>query len=301
MKDDIAAVVVLYNPGLQVLNNLNTYLNQVDKLFIIDNSEKINIVLVEKLQLLIRTEYICNNSNLGIAAALNIGARKAINEGYQYLLTMDQDSEAPPFMVSNLLECFSEDSKIALVSPHLQSPEGRNLIYLSTKHCEQVITAWTSGNLVKLKIYQISGGYREDFFIDYVDHEFCLRLNQMGFKIYTCYKTTLKHKLGRIEEKNLFFRKAYPTNHSALRLYYRTRNRFYVKKIYKKNFPDFFKQDDKAFRHIFLKVILFENYKKMKLKFILKGYQDFRKNILGKYYGNVNVLLSIAFYLLIIE
>ena len=281
----VAAVVVLFNPNSYVQDNIRTYINQVDKLFIIDNSEKSNIELVEQLQLLSRTEYICNNSNLGIAEALNIGARKAITNGYQYLLTMDQDSEAPPSMVSKLLECFSEDTNIALVSPHLQSPEGRNLIYESSKPCEQVFTAWTSGNLVNLKIYQVSGGYRSDFFIDYVDHEFCLRLNKMGFKIYTCYKTTLKHKLGRIEEKNLIFRKAYPTNHSALRLYYRTRNRFCVKKNYKKILPEFFKQDDKAFRKIFLKVILFENDKLKKLRFMIKGYNDFRKNKFGKFTG----------------
>jgi rhamnosyltransferase len=279
----IAAVVILYNPEISVLKNLNTYIDQVDKLIVVDNSDNINESIFQKVQSLNKVIYISNKGNLGIAAALNIGAKKAIAEGFEYLLTMDQDSEAPPFLISNLLECFSQDSKIAIVAPLLHHPTGRNIGHETTKSYEQVFTAWTSGNLVKLNIFQIAGGYKENFFIDYVDHEICLRLNTMGYKIYTANKIVLKHNLGKIEEVNLLFRKVYPTNHSPLRLYYRTRNRFYVKNIYKIFFPDFFKEDDRAFWKSYLKVVLFEKDKFQKIKYILRGYCDYRKNIFGKY------------------
>jgi rhamnosyltransferase len=279
----VAAVVVLYNPELNVLSNINSYLEQVDKLFVVDNSDKINESVPEKISLLQKTEYISNKTNLGIAAALNIGAKKAVDEGYDYLLTMDQDSKAAPSMVSTIRECFSIDPKIAVVSPVLYQPEGRNINYKSVRPCKQVFTAWTSGNLLDLNMFKLSGGFNEDLFIDYVDHEFCLRLNKMGYKIYVCNKTQLIHNLGKIEEINLLFRKVYPTNHSAIRLYYRTRNRFYVKNIYRKDFPEFFKQDNKDFWRTFLKVILFEKDKLNKIKLSIRGYMDFRKNIFGKY------------------
>ncbi|MDP2364394.1 MAG: glycosyltransferase family 2 protein [Ignavibacteria bacterium] len=282
---NVASVVILYNPEISVLDNLNSYLNQVDKLFVVDNSDDINISLIDKIKCLSNVEYIWNKTNLGIAAALNIGIKKASDEGYEYLLTMDQDSEAPPNMVSNLLECFTQDPKIALVSPLLHHPIGRNINYKPTKLCEQVLFVWTSGNLLKLNILKITDGFKEDLFIDYVDHEFCLRLNKMGFKIYTCYKTILKHNLGKINEINLFFRKVYPTNHSALRLYYRTRNRFYVKKVYKNIAPEFFRQTSLDFWMCYIKVILFEKDKLKKLKMILIGYIDFRRNKFGKYKG----------------
>lgn len=281
----IAAVVILYNPDNSVLSNINSYIDQVDKLFVVDNSENINSPLIDRIKCLQKAEYIWNKTNIGIAAALNIGVKNAVEAGFEYLLTMDQDSEAPPFFVSSLLECFSQDSKTAIVAPLLYHPTGRNISHETTKSYEQVFTAWTSGNLVKLNIFQIAGGYKEDFFIDYVDHEFCLRLNKMGFKIYVCNKTILKHNLGEMEEKNLLFRKVYLTNHSAIRLYYRTRNRFYVKKIYKNIFPEFFKQDNKHFWKSFIKVILFEKHKLKKISFVIKGYIDFRKNIFGKYNG----------------
>src|SRR4030065_360634 len=143
----IAAVVVWYNPEQTVLNNINTYINQIDKIFIVDNSDYNNNSLLEKLQTLSNTEYIANKNNIGIAAALNIGANKAVKEGFDYLLTMDQDSEASPLMVAYLLDCFSKDSKIALVSPVFQHKIGKNLIQQARKDCEQIYTALNSGNL----------------------------------------------------------------------------------------------------------------------------------------------------------
>ena len=283
IKEKVAAVVILYNPDLDVLNNISSYINQVDKLFVVDNSDTINSTLIEKIKNLKTVEYICNKSNLGIAAALNIGANNAIQEGFEYLLTMDQDSEAPPNLVLNLVKCFSKELNIAIVSPLLQSSKAKNIVNIRGKSCEQVFTAWTSGNLVKLSTYKLVGGYKEDFFIDYVDHEFCMRINKLGYKIYVCNNTILKHNLGEIEEKVFFHRKVYTTNHSALRHYYRTRNRFYVKNKYRNIFPDFFKQDDKDFWRSYIKIILFEKDKLKKFYMIILGYLDFKKSKFGKF------------------
>ena len=240
MKKEIAGVVVIYNPSENVLQNIYSYLNQIDRLFIVDNSENKNESFVENLKNILQAEYIWNGKNIGIASALNIGVENATEKGYKYILTMDQDSEAPSNMVSILLNSFLMEPNIAIVAPILYHPIGRNEQQLKEITNKQVLTVWTSGNLVKLDIFKKVGGYKDDFFIDYVDHEFCLRLNSYGFKIYICSKTALKHNLGSTKEKNLFFRKVYPTNHSHIRLYYRARNRFYVKKVYQKKIPRIF-------------------------------------------------------------
>jgi rhamnosyltransferase len=278
----IAAVVVLYNPDVNVSDNLNSYIKQVDRLYAVDNSDNDNHLLVDKVYCPEKIEYIWNKTNIGIAAALNIGVNRAVEEKFDYLLTMDQDSEASAFMVSNLLECFSNNSKVGVVSPLLQYRIGRKKNDKTTKSCEQVLSTWTSGNLVDLKVFQKIGGYKEDFFIDYVDHDFCLRLNKLGFKIYVCNKTILTHSLGKPEEVNLFFRKVYPTNHSPIRIYYRTRNRFYLKKNYKNIIPDFFKQDDIDFWKTLLKAVLFEKDRFKKIEYAVLGYIDYKKNRLGK-------------------
>ena len=280
MKVKIAAVVVLYNPDSDILNNINTYINQVDKLFVIDNSENFIPSLIDKIQLLNNVEYVYNHSNIGIAAALNIGAKKADAENFEYLLTMDQDSKASSEMVAELLKCFSIDSRIAIVSPfhklikNITAKQKNNI-------CHQVLTTMTSGNLVKIKNLKEIGLYKEDFFIDYVDHEICLRMNKMGFKVYQNNETLLSHSLGELKQKFFLFKKVYPTHHSPLRLYYRTRNRLYVLNSYKKEFPLYCINDFVNFIKEFIKIILFESQRRKKLFMIYQGFIDFKKRNFG--------------------
>ena len=121
-KKSIAGVVVLFDPEENVVENINSYLDQIDLLFIVDNSKNFNETIADYYKNNSKVEYVYNGENLGIAAALNVGVKKAVGEGFKYLLTMDQDSKVPPDLVKNLLECFSLDSCIAIVSPeHYQN------------------------------------------------------------------------------------------------------------------------------------------------------------------------------------
>ncbi|MBO6101265.1 MAG: glycosyltransferase, partial [Spirochaetaceae bacterium] len=58
-------------------------------IYIVDNSDIDNRELSEKIT---NSIYISNGKNLGIAEALNIGCSAAYNEGFEYCMTMDQDS-----------------------------------------------------------------------------------------------------------------------------------------------------------------------------------------------------------------
>ena len=231
----VASVTVLYNPDMDVITNLNSYVDQVDKLFVIDNSENIKEALVEKISALKNTGYIKNKSNLGIAAALNLSAVKAINEGYKFLLTMDQDSKATPGMVEKLTESLISSDEIGIaaaehINPDIQQKPGE-------EKNKEILYTMTSGNLVNLSAYKEVGGYLEKLFIDHVDHEFCLRLNKFGFKVVKVSNAIVYHKVGKSSKQRFLNHYLYPTNHSPIRLYYRTRNRFYVDNIYKNIFP----------------------------------------------------------------
>ncbi|MCL5027439.1 MAG: glycosyltransferase [Bacteroidetes bacterium] len=91
----IAGVTVLYQPSEEVILNILSYLNQIDLLYIIDNSEEINIEIIDRIREYDRIKILDNYGNVGIAAALNKAARKAIEDDYDFLLTMDQDTALP--------------------------------------------------------------------------------------------------------------------------------------------------------------------------------------------------------------
>lgn len=277
----VASVTVLYNPGMDVITNLNSYVDQVDKLFIIDNSENIKEDLIEKIVALKNTEYIKNKSNLGIAAALNTGAAKAINEGYKFLLTMDQDSKASSGMVEKLLKIINTSDKIGIVAAEHVNPDIQE--EPKTEVIKEIIYTMTSGNMVNLSAYKRAGGYLEKLFIDHVDHEFCLRLKKFGFKVVKVSNAIVYHKVGEASKRKFLNHYLYPTNHSPVRLYYRTRNRFFIDNIYKNIFPEYVKEDRKNMKREILEIILYDDKRIKKIKMMIKGFWDYKKNRFDKY------------------
>jgi rhamnosyltransferase len=273
---------VLYNPDNRVIKNISTYIDQVNCLFIVDNSETPSSLIREHFKSgYSKIEYITNYQNLGIAAALNLAARKAIENNYTYLLTMDQDSCAPPYMVTDLLKGTGQFDKIGIISPlHVNK---FNTKKTSEAMFNIVLTVMTSGNIINLNAYKDIGGFNEDFFIDHVDTEYCLRLNLKQYQVIQSNEIFLDHNEANIKETAFLFRKFYPYNHSPIRFYYKSRNRLYLKKKYGKLFPELFKIESRMFWRTNLKVILFEDQKILKLKMILYGIIDFLKSKSGRF------------------
>ena len=92
---NIIGVVILYQPDTSILfDHINSYLPALDKLLLFDNSE----IYSSELEQLIQDQnsakllYRFYNENAGIAKRLNQAADYAIENGYDYLLMMDQDS-----------------------------------------------------------------------------------------------------------------------------------------------------------------------------------------------------------------
>lgn len=271
----ISGVVILYNPSNEVINNIQTYIHQIDKLYVIDNSNFSNGYLFDNLKYIEKIVYLPNYENLGVAKALNIGAKKAIEEGYEFLLTMDQDSS---FDEDNLKSFFDKIDKLnnfGIISPY--HVVGNKIIPKDNKIID-VDAVMTSGNILNLSAYKNVGGFLDELFIDYVDYEFCFRLKKNGYRILVDSSIILFHNLGNVKKKKFLFWDFYPTFHSATRMYYRTRNRFYVRKVFKKDF----RKDLISFWKENIKIILFEDDKLEKITMIIRGYLDFKKGIKGK-------------------
>jgi rhamnosyltransferase len=279
----IAAVVILYNPDENILENINSFANQVEKVFVVDNSDFSNEALLNKTDSFINVEYVFNNFNIGVAAALNIGAQRAIDQGFDYLLTMDQDSRASIGMVKELLSIIQSSENVGIASAeHLDidifnQPEPKHL------YMKDVLFTITSGNLLSLDAYKSVGGFLDMLFIDHVDHEYCLRLNKNNYKVIRTNRVLVYHKLGNTNRRKFFRWIFYPSHHPPLRLYYRTRNRFLVDNLYKKSFPEYIKRDRRNFIRELFEIIAFEKNIWAKIKMIFQGYIDYKKNRFGKY------------------
>ena len=64
MEFNLAGVVILYNPDAKVLTNIQTYIDEIDILYVVDNSDVVNNNLVEALKKMDKIRYIHFNENM---------------------------------------------------------------------------------------------------------------------------------------------------------------------------------------------------------------------------------------------
>lgn len=272
--------MVLYRPGLEVVDNIRSWAGQVENVYAVDNSETSDPAFGTWVTDLRNVTYISQGENLGIAMALNIGAERAIEQGYDFLLTMDQDSVAVADMVALMLECLDDRNvaRIGIVSPFHVTKSGH---LPGTELCQDVMTPMTSGCLLNLAVYRTVGPFRNDFFIDFVDNEYCLRLRKNGFGVCRANLARLEHSVGDTKKYGPFI----ATNHSPLRRYYKTRNRFMVFHDYVRDFPGHCIFDMVRLAKEVASIILFEEEKLSKLDMMWRGWRDYRRRRFGKYVG----------------
>ena len=155
-------------------------------------------------------------------------------------------------------------------------------ISCSFKDVNQLIT---SGSLVNLKTLSAIGNFDENLFIDEVDFEFCLRAVTKGYRIIQFTHIFLHHQLGVITyHRSLKSNKSTPrTLHSPIRLYYLTRNFLYVKKKYGKRFKEDIHFKKKALLNRFKNNILYGKERWKVIRYIIRGYIDYKKNRMGKF------------------
>lgn len=280
--NNLAGVVVLYFPESNVYENINSYANSLSKLFIIDNTDNESFLLKFNTQKIPNnSEYIKFNENLGIAKALNFAAEKAISEGFFWLLTMDQDSK---FEKNTLNMLFFEINKfksvldIGIFTPNYKITNKFNSVEKS-----EALIVITSGNIIQLSNLKRINFFNELLFIDYVDYDICLRFNFEGFRVIIFNNIFFYHSLGDTHNQRNKFLFLNPTNHSALRRYYITRNRLYLLKKYKNIFKDYYSNEIWSIVKEYIKILLLENNKIEKLKMSYLGFLDFKKSRFGKF------------------
>jgi rhamnosyltransferase len=274
----VQAVVVTYLPRAETVDNLRALTSQLEAVVVVDNSpvESSAAVLAE-IERLPRVQVVRNGRNLGIAAALNRGIQIARQSGREWVATFDQDSCVTPGFFAGLLAAYGQcpdREQVALVSPAFVYPEAPAPAKPDTEpppETSLILTAMTSGSLIRTEVFAKLGGYDEDLFIDYVDYDHCLRMQAAGYRLRRANRVFLQHRLGTPQKHRLLGREIAIKAHSAWRRYYITRNRLLVYRRYALQFPRWCLHDFGWFFLELGKVLVFEADKLTKLRNILKG------------------------------
>lgn len=281
----IAAVVILYHPTDSSLANIKSYCDEVDKVYVFDNTRNGSLIKND-LQNLPNVDYRCMGKNLGLPKVLNEASHVAIKEGYDWLLTMDQDSTFLEASLKKYKDCFDHFENKETVAMFGTSNE--RAVTSSTVECafEENVCLMTSGTLLNLRLFNKIGNFDEALFIDCVDHDYCIRSILAGYRTIRFSNVFLLHELGHsvyaASIKSLFLIKKNKEVHSPIRLYYMVRNMLYLtKKFEESKVPAVTQLKKDVFSRV--KIALLYSRKTIAiLKYVKMAYKDFEAGKMGK-------------------
>lgn len=274
---DLAGVVILYNPDRDVINNIMSYAPSLKNLYIFDNSPNSHEELCNPVKEKTDVLYFWDGKNKGLPVCLNKALILAKSMGYEWLLTMDQDSRFDSKGLRDYIACIPElPSNTYGISPTFYNEVKGNI--LPSELLTETNKCITSGNIINISFALISGGFDENLFIDEVDYEFCYRCNRHGYVLYKYNRIILNHHLGNPIQKSILGFHFTALNESYLRQYYIIRNKLYVASKY----PIIKKEYYINIAKWLIKIILVEPDKFRKLYYSYKGWKDFKSNRFGR-------------------
>lgn len=274
MNKSILAIIITYNPEIQLLEkNISALSGQVDKVIVYDNNSSNHLLIESMMNKFDNTIYYHYEENLGLPVHYNEAIFYAKKNGYEWVLTMDQDTIVPPELVENYTKYISLP-EIAIVSPVVFDINLDN--YCDNDSFNDEITyiqyCISSASLVNVNIAHKIGLFDEKLFIDNVDFDFCKRVIDNNYKIIRVNNCVIKHQVGESRYIKLFNKKQIVFNHSAFRKYYFFRNRIYFAKKYNYSVVGNFKYFRNLFKYYLL--IVFENDRIKKYVSATKGVID---------------------------
>jgi rhamnosyltransferase len=231
---DVCAIVVTYHPDGEFPDRLGRILPQVGALVIVDNgSDEAELKMLRALSANPSITLVPNAENLGVARALNIGMQRAALTS-SWALLLDQDSRVDGDMVQKLLAIyasFPDKGHLGVIGSGFRDFNGESPeTHIDTQGSasadawEELESVITSGSLVPLAAHAAIGPFREEFFIDYVDTDYCFRARAQGLRVIKTRKPIMSHAIGAATQHGLLWMNKWTTNHSPDRRYYSARN-----------------------------------------------------------------------------
>lgn len=276
----VASVVVTHYPDPEFRKRLERIVGQVGRVILVDNNSEPSIRSALRGLASGTVDLIENERNEGIAKALNQGVARASELGATWVLTLDQDSEVDPDLLQGLRSIYVRypaRARVAIIQSNARSKHGGQVFVRCKELAPGFIeakTVITSGSLIALGAYNAVGPFREDFFIEGVDLEYCLRLRQRGFKILLSCRPLMVHAAGTMTERRLFGRTVIVANHAPWRYYYMSRNLARIMALYFRYEPLWVFAAAVNFAKALTKLLLFEDRRLEKLGLIAAGIRD---------------------------
>lgn len=275
-RDSTCAVIVTYHPDEGFAERLTQVLTQLPLAIVVDNgSRPSSAEMLRGLANSPRVILVENPNNLGIAAALNQGIQLALRKGFEWVVTLDQDTRLHADCLPVLFDVHlqSGGGNVMVGSNYWDVHRGRNFVQCAGTGAvfQERKTLITSGTLAPLSLFEQIGLFREDYFIDSVDHEFSLRARANGYRMFISCRPLMSHSIGAGVGHASPLRQFLPVNHSPVRKYFIARNSVATAKTYFFQEPLWSMRQGWRLLFEFASILLFEREKLRKATAFMVG------------------------------
>lgn len=269
------AIFVTFRPTEEQVAAIAASARLFDAAVVVDNSPTTDDAVRRSFSLP-HIQFVENANRGGIAGAFNRGVEALLFEGVDRVYFFDQDSVVPADYRQLMDEALDKAPPACLVGPkiydvNLQAFSPRYLVSRWTYRAQPIPESAStllpcsflisSGSVATKAALQACGTFREDYFIDDVDTEYCLRAAQRGVSVFINPCVVLNHAIGEREEHRFLGVRIRPSHHGALRRYYRCRNGISLSLRYAWHSPAFLVHNQKRLAHEFIGVVLYEQRK----------------------------------------
>jgi GT2 family glycosyltransferase len=209
----LTIVVVFYKQAIEESKTFRTLKqsllpigSQLTELVLYDNSPEKQEFSDQKYEGIPIT-YFHDSRNLGIATAYNYALAAARENGSEWLILLDHDTEITAEYLEQVMNMDEKNTDIAAVVPKINSEN--QLISPVYSHSlrplqgekpvsgiqDKPVMAINSGALIRVDFLNEIGGFNEDFPLDYLDHWLFHEVYAKGYKV-RLLDVTLEHELS---------------------------------------------------------------------------------------------------------
>ncbi|VYU30775.1 N-acetylglucosaminyl-diphospho-decaprenol L-rhamnosyltransferase [Clostridium tertium] len=293
MEAKVAIILVNYNGEKYNEECINSILKSTYKnyeIIVIDNNSTDNSVKLLEEKFNSDIKIIMSDSNLGFSGANNLGIKYALNNGFDYVMLLNNDTIIESDMIELMID--ASDSKY-VISPKIYYYDNKNIIWsagggmnwikgLPIQYGINELDSYENNKkkniefatgcciLIPIECIEKIGLMSEEYFLYYEDTDYCVRMIRSGYEIYFEPKAVMYHKVSAStggEKSKTYW-------------YYMIRNRLlfnkkFNEKIFSYRLYFFLTTSVKLFKYLFKR-------ERVKLEGTINGIFDFFKGAEGK-------------------
>jgi hypothetical protein len=158
-----------------------------------------------------RVKVIRSDINRGFAGGNNLGIRHALENGYDYILLLNNDTKADPRLLAHLEEGMMRDPVIGIAAPEILYYGFQNRVWWNGEKARvrrprirntedlqiiEVRDAPGAALLVRSRVFEEVGLFDEDYKYYCEDRDFCARTSRRGYALVCVRNARLWHKVS---------------------------------------------------------------------------------------------------------